>query len=233
MKELRDVEEFLRVVQWPVRDLGLYREALTHSSYAYEAQDIRNNERLEYLGDAVLELVISEYFFNAFPGYPEGKLTLLRHRMVNEKSLASIARGLQLGSYLRLGRGEAASGGADKPSLLADALEALAGALFLDLGYIVAKDLILDVFASAIRAVEEGILPLTDFKSLLQERCQSINGQPPVYEIVQEIGPPHAKIFEAVVKIGDKIVGRGEGKSKKEAEQVSAQGAWEFLNSNS
>ena len=225
----REVEELLRMVEWPAENIALYREALTHSSYAYEIQGVNSNERLEYLGDAVLELVISEYFYKSFPDYPEGKLTLLRHRMVNEKSLASIAKHLQLGLYLRLGKGEVLSGGAGKPSLLADALEALAGALFLDLGYVRAKDHLLALFTPVLKAIEEGHLPLIDHKTLLQEKCQSVFGKAPVYEIVCEFGPPHERTFEAVVKIEDRAVGRGVGKSKKEAEQSSAKDAWANL----
>jgi len=222
----REIEEFLKTVEWPVQNFNLYREALTHSSYAYETQDLKNNERLEFLGDAVLELVISEYFFQAFPEYPEGKLTLMCHRVVNEKSLASIARSINLGSYLKLGKGEIFSGGYDKPSLLADALEALAGALFLDHGYSKAKELIIALFTPVLKAVEDGILPLTDYKTILQEKCQSVFGKTPVYEIVCEFGPPHDKTFEAIVKIEDKVVGKGTGKSKKEAEQAAANDAW-------
>lgn len=222
----KEIEDFLKAVEWPVQNYDLYREALTHSSYAYETQDIKNNERLEYLGDAVLELVISEYFFKAFPDYSEGKLTLMRHRVVNEKSLASIARDLKLGSYLKLGKGEILSGGSDKPSLLADALEALVGALFLDHGYSKAKKFILDLFSPVLKAVEEGILPLTDYKTIFQEKCQSTFGKTPVYEIVCEFGPPHDRTFDAVVKMEDKVVGMGTGKSKKEAEQSAASDAW-------
>ncbi len=228
----KEIEDFLKTVGWPVQNLTLYREALTHSSYAYETQDVKNNERLEYLGDAVLELVVSEYFFKAFPDYPEGKLTLMRHRVVNEKSLASVARDLKLGSHLKLGKGEVLSGGSEKSSLLSDVLEALLGALFLDHGYNKARELITSLFAPVLKAVEEGILPLTDFKTIFQEKCQSDLSKTPVYEIVQEYGPPHDRTFDAIVRIEDKVVGRGTGKSKKEAEQAAANDAWENFGAN-
>lgn len=227
-----EIEGFLTALEWPVQNYNLYREALTHSSYAYEAQDSKNNERLEFLGDAVLELVISEYFFKSFPGYPEGKLTLMCHQVVNEKSLALVARGLKLGSYLKLGKGEVLSGGSEKPSLLADALEALVGALFLDHGYSKAKELIIKLFTPVLIAVKEGILPLTDYKTILQEKCQSIFGKTPVYEIVREFGPPHDRTFEAVVKMENEVVGKGAGKSKKEAEQAAANDAWANFSEN-
>jgi ribonuclease-3 len=228
----KELEDFLKTVEWPVQNFDLYREALTHSSYAYETQDTKNNERLEYLGDAVLELVISEYFFKAFPGYPEGKLTLMRHQIVNEKSLATVARGLKLGSYLKLGKGEILSGGPEKASLLADVLEALVGALFLDHGYTKAKELIIAIFTPILKAVEGGALPLTDFKTVFQEKCQSALGKTPAYEIVRESGPPHDRTFDAIVKIGDKVAGRGTGKSKKEAEQSAANDAWKNFSEN-
>ncbi len=217
-------------LQWPVQNEALYQEALTHSSYAYETEGLRSNERLEFLGDAVLELVISEYFFKAFPGHPEGKLTLMRHNVVNEKCLAQIAQSINLGLYLKLGKGELLSGGSEKMSVLADALEALIGALFLDLNYLMASSLIIELFKPVLEAVERGDIPLLDYKTMLQESCQSRLGKHPVYQITAEFGPPHDRTFEAVVKLENKEIGRGGGKSKKEAEQSAAKAAWESLN---
>ncbi len=184
---------------------------------------------MEYLGDAVLELVISEYFFKAFPDYPEGKLTLMRHNIVNEKSLFQIAQSMDLGSYIKLGRGESLSGGSSKPSLLADALEALIGALFMDVGYDRARDLVLELFKPFLEAVEQGDVPLLDYKTMLQEKYQSGQGILPVYRIIAEYGPPHDKSFEALVEVDHKEIGRGRGKSKKEAEQSAAKSAWNSL----
>jgi ribonuclease-3 len=220
----------LEHLQWPVQNEALYQEALTHSSYAYETEGLRSNERLEFLGDAVLELVISEYFFKAFPGHPEGKLTLMRHNVVNEKCLAQIAQSINLGLYLKLGKGELLSGGSEKMSVLADALEALIGALFLDLNYLMASSLIIELFKPVLEAVERGDIPLLDYKTMLQESCQSRLGKHPVYQITAEFGPPHDRTFEAVVKLENKEIGRGGGKSKKEAEQSAAKAAWESLN---
>jgi ribonuclease-3 len=206
--------------------MELFRESLTHSSYANET-GLPSNERLEYLGDAVLELVISEYFFKAFPLHPEGKLTLMRHNTVNERSLAQIAYDINLGEYIKLGKGEFYGGGAEKPSLLASALEALVGALFLDQGYADAKPLLIALFKPLLEAIKQGEKPLLDYKTMLQEVCQSRLKKPPVYEITAEFGPSHDRGFKAVVKVENRVVGRGEGKSKKKAEQSAARAAWE------
>lgn len=219
----------MALLRWPAENKELFREALTHSSYAYET-GLHSNERLEFLGDAVLELAVSEYFFKAFPAHPEGKLTLMRHNVVNEKSLAQIARRIDLGAYLQLGKGESLSGGAEKPSLLAGALEALVGALFLDQGYVKAQPLIIALFEPILETIKQGEKPLLDYKTMLQEMCQSKFGRPPVYKITAEFGPSHARNFQAEVKIENRVVGRGEGKSKKEAEQLAAKAAWETQN---
>ena len=219
--------ELLRELAWPVNDIDLYEEALTHTSHAHEAGSPRHNERLEYLGDAVLELVISEYLFKSCPDYPEGKLTQLRHGIVNEKSLAGLARQLSLGEYIKLGRGESTSGGAEKASLLADALEALIGALFLDKGYVQAGERVIALFKPMLDALEQGISPLTDYKTMLQEKCQSLFGKAPLYSITKEVGPQHNKTFEAAAEIDHMIIGLGTGKTKKEAEQAAAKAAWE------
>ena len=225
----KEAVELLEILGWPVQNDALYQEALTHSSYAYEQESLGSNERLEFLGDAVLELVISEYFFKAFLHDSEGKLSLMRHNVVNEKSLAQIAREINLGTYLKLGKGEMQSGGAEKSSVLADALEALIGALFLDLGYQAASSLIIALFKPILAAVERGDIPLLDYKTMLQETCQSRIGKNPVYRITAEFGPPHDKTFQAVVKLDNKVIGTGMGKSKKDAEQSAAQAAWESL----
>lgn len=224
-----NLSNFIEVLNWPVKNRQLYEEALTHSSYAYENSNERSNERLEFLGDAVLKLIISEYFFKTFPNYPEGKLTHLCHLVVNEVSLAQVAQNINLGSFLKLGKGEITSGGSKKPSLLADALEALIGALFLDLGYSEAKPIVLKLFHPLLEAVSEGNPPVLDFKTMLQEACQEKIGKPPVYFVINESGPSHDKIFEVGVKIDDKIIGRGKGKRKKDAEQSAAKAAWEYM----
>ena len=221
--------ELLQELQWPVQNMALYEEALTHTSYAHEAGNHRHNERLEFLGDAVLELVISEYLFKSFSTYPEGKLTQMRHNVVNEKSLAALARQLKLGIYIRLGKGEMISGGAEKPSLLADALEALIGALFLDLKYEQASSRLIELFQPMLLAIEKGLFPMEDFKSMLQEKCQFRMGKTPTYTIVGEVGLQHDKTFEAVVALDGLVIGSGSGKTKKEAEQAAAKTAWEQM----
>ena len=223
----KETLELLEILGWPIQNEALYQEALTHSSYAYE-QESQAAMSVWNFGDAVLELVISEYF-KAFPHDSEGKLSLMRHNVVNEKSLAQIAREINLGTYLKLGKGEMQSGGADKSSVLADALEALIGALFLDLGYRAASSLIITLFKPILEAVERGDIPLLDYKTMLQETCQSRIGKNPVYQITAEFGPPHDKTFQAVVKLENKVIGTGMGKSKKDAEQSAAQAAWESL----
>ncbi len=229
MSAYKDTAELVGRIRWPVKNMALYEEALTHSSYAYESAHLSSNERLEFLGDAVLELVISEYFFRNFPGFPEGRLTLMRHNIVNEKTLFQIAQGMDLGSYIKLGKGELLTGGASKPSLLADALEALIGALFMDVGYNEAGPRVLELFKPFLDAVEQGDIPLLDYKTLLQERCQSGRGALPEYHIVAEHGPSHDKTFEALVRVENKKIGLGRGKTKKEAEQAAARCACEFL----
>ncbi len=217
-----DIAKLLQKLHWPARDHALYEEALTHSSYAHEAGLVHNNERLEFLGDAVLELVVSEYLFQRFPAYPEGKLTQIRHRIVNEQALAEMARELNLGTFMKLGKGELSSGGSKKNSLLADALEALFGALFIDLGYLKTRELLVQLLGKALDEVTQEAYPLSDHKTALQELCQSHLGQAPAYRIAAVEGPPHERVFEAEVILNNRVVGRGKGKSKKEAEQAAA-----------
>ncbi|NMB41596.1 MAG: ribonuclease III [Firmicutes bacterium] len=225
----KNTAKLLKFLSWPVQNEELYQEALTHSSYAYEIEGLCSNERLEFLGDAALELIMSAYFFEMFPDASEGRLTLMRHNVVNEKTLAKIARDINLGMYIKLGKGEFLSGGAEKASVLADALEALIGALFLDQGYQASVPLVIDLFKPVLKAVKQGNFPLMDYKTMLQEICQSKGSKPPVYQITAEYGPPHDKAFEAVVKLDSKIKGVGTGKSKKEAEQSAAKAAWELI----
>jgi ribonuclease-3 len=223
------ITELLKLLDWPVQNLDLYEQALTHSSYAHETGNVQSNERLEFLGDAVLGLVVSEHLFRAFPQFSEGKLTLMLHNLVNEQALAKLARGLNLGAYIRFGKGELAGKGFKKQSLLADALEALLGALFLDLGYSLAAPLVLNLFQPLLTELKKEDFLFIDYKTLLQERCQLQGEEIPVYEIVSEYGPPHARTFAAVVKVAGKIMGRGRGKSKKEAEKAAAKEACQIF----
>lgn len=223
------VREFLDFLGWRVRDAALYEQALTHSSYAHEkGRNRRHNERLEFLGDAVLELIISDYLFVNFPSLPEGKLTKLRADLVCESSLAHLAFALNLSDKLRLGRGELLSGGYSRPSLLSDALEALIGAAYLDQGLETCRRQVCDLYGSILNDLEQGVLR-HDYKTLLQEYSQSRYAVTPVYRIIAESGPDHEKEFEASVALQSEKVGRGRGRSKKEAEQAAARDAWSKL----
>jgi len=220
------VKFFLDSVGWEIDNPSLYEQALTHSSFAHEKGHRRiNNERLEFLGDAVLELIISDYLYETYPYFPEGKLTRLRADLVCEASLARLAFGLNLSEYLRLGKGELMGGGATRPSLLGDAVEALIGALYLDIGLEKCKQHVLDLYNPIMKDLQEGILR-RDYKTLLQEFSQARYAVTPSYRIIDARGPDHDKEFEAEVVLTGEAVGCGRGRSKKEAEQAAAKEAW-------
>ncbi len=197
--------------------------ALTHRSWAFEQGGQPTNERLEFLGDAVLGLVVTDEIYSSHPDEQEGRLAKLRAAAVRAESLAQVARGLSLGRYIRLGRGEAASGGADKDSILADALEAVIGAVYVDQGFATAYDLVERLFAERLIEVAASHAAL-DFKTSLQELAAARFEVLPRYEVT-DTGPDHAKTFTATVAIDGTIAGRGEGRSKKEAEQRAAREA--------
>lgn len=226
MKFPERLQHFLKTVGWRVKEPKIFEQALTHSSYAHERGYHNNhNERLEFLGDAVLELIISDYLYHHYPQLSEGKLTRLRADLVCETSLFQLASNIELGLYLRLGKGEEAGGGAGRPSLLADAVEALIGALFLDLGLEQCRFYVLDLYQPILQDLQEGVLR-QDYKTLLQEFAQARYAITPEYRVIRESGPDHDKIFESAVILGSRIAGRGEGRSKKEAEQAAAKEAW-------
>lgn len=200
-------------------------EALTHPSLGYETQRSQaDNQRLEFLGDAVLQLALSEMLFRQFSQSDEGVLTKIRAQLVSAKALAAVARRLNLGGYLLMGRGEEASGGRERDSSLADVLEAIAGAIFLDGGMAAACAFADRLFQEALEQLES-IPAEQNPKGHLQELLQSAGDQPPTYSIVQESGPDHAKSFEATVNWQGSTLGRGLGKSKKEAETEAARSA--------
>lgn len=213
------LEERLRYV---FRDRALLDEALSHSSYANEhRQGAASNERLEFLGDSVLGFVSAEHLFLSFPDQPEGDLTRLRASLVCERSLYEAARELDLGRYLKLGRGEEAGGGRERPSILADAMEAVIAAVYLDGGMESARELIHRVLLDCGR----GDGDRKDYKTTLQERVQSRGGQTLSYHMLSESGPDHRKTFVFEVRLNGRSVGRGRGRSKKEAEQDAARDA--------
>ena len=210
-------------------DPELLERALTHTSYANENRVPDHNERFEFLGDAVLNLVISEYLMKACPDSTEGGLSRLRASVVSEPALAAIAREIGLGRFILLGRGEEQTGGRDKDSLLANCLEALIASVYLDAGMDAAGDFIIRFFEEAIKksCTVRGAL---DYKTELQELCQERLKQLPEYRVVSETGPDHQKQFTVELLVRGEAYGRGVGKSKKDAEQKAAKEALEKLN---
>lgn len=201
--------------------------ALTHRSYAYEFGGLPTNERLEFLGDSVLGLVVTEELYERFPDLDESRLSPLRSGVVNMRALASIARSLELGSALLIGKGEALTGGRDKNSILADAFEALVGAIYLDLGFEACRKVILNLMKDVIEdAITRG--SGIDGKTALQELVAASGWPAPEYRVT-ESGPDHDKSFEAVAIVNGSTFNSGRGKSKREAEQEAARLAYEEL----
>lgn len=210
-----------------VDDLRLLEQALVHRSWAFENGGVEPNERLEFLGDAVLALVVTDEIYHAHPDEQEGRLAKVRSAAVKTGSLADVARGLGLGRFVRLGRGEAASGGADKDSILADTLEAVLGAIYLDGGFATAYDVVERLFADRLTELA-GRGAALDYKTSLQELAAARFDSLPRYEVT-DTGPDHAKTFTATVTIDGTAHGAGEGRSKKEAEQRAAREAYRTL----
>jgi len=194
--------------------------ALTHRSWAYEHNNAATNERLEFLGDSVLGIVVTDVIFREYPSAPEGQLARLRAAVVNSKSLAEVARRLGVGAHIRLGRGEETTAGHDKPSILADTLEALIGAVYVNHGFDAARTFVRRIMSEHIAVAAELGAGL-DWKSSLQELVAQRGMSAPFYEIEAE-GPPHARQFSAVVVLDGQRYGSGQGTSKKEAEQQAA-----------
>ena len=208
-------------------DPDLAQRALTHRSYAYENGGLPTNERLEFLGDSVLGLVVTDTLFRTHPELPEGQLAKLRAAVVNMRALADVSRDLSLGNVVRLGRGEETTGGRDKSSILADTLEAVIGAVYIDQGLEVAADLVHRLFDPLIDEAATLGAGL-DWKTSLQELTATAALGVPEY-VVSETGPDHEKVFTAVVQVGGEAYGEGSGRSKKEAEQEAAATAWRHL----
>ncbi|MGI5203371.1 ribonuclease III [Spirillospora sp. CA-108201] len=205
----------------------LLERALTHRSYAYENGGLPTNERLEFLGDSVLGLVVTDTLFRGHPDLPEGQLAKLRAAVVNMRALAGVARGLGVGAHIRLGRGEEGTGGRDKASILADTLEALIGAVYLDRGLSEASALVHRLFDGLIKR-SAGLGAGLDWKTSLQELTAVEELGVPEYHVA-ESGPDHQKTFRASVRVGGQTYGSGEGRSKKEAEQHAAEAAWNAI----
>ena len=211
-------------IGYTFRDRTLLENALTHSSYANEHRDkgMPSNERLEFLGDSILGLVVADHLYRNRPDLPEGDLTRIRAALVCEGSLVEVAKSLDLGSYLKLGRGEESGGGRKRPYIQADAVEAMLAAVYLDGGIGQARKLIHNLILNQER---EKIANGRDFKTALQELVQRESGQVLSYRLVGESGPDHAKCFSMEVLLNGQPIGAGEGRSKKEAEQAAAKAA--------
>ena len=221
-----DIEELQKKLDYKFKDEGLLLRALSHSSYANENHSIGgSNERLEFLGDSVLGFITAENFFNNYKNFPEGELTKLRAAMVCEKSLAGFAREIELGKYLMLGKGEMIMGGRERPSLQADAFEAVIAAIYLDGGMDCARKFVLKYIDEAIKRHQS----VKDYKTILQEVVQRNPGEIVEYVLVGETGPDHDKRFEVEVQLNSNVVGKGVGKSKKRAEQEAAREALELM----
>lgn len=221
LNALNDLQEKLQV---HFNNIELLKNALIHRSYLNEISDKNNmahNERLEYLGDAVLELIVTEFLFHTYPDFKEGELTSFRAATVRTSSLAETAQLLHLGDFLYLSKGEERTGGRERPYILANTFEALLGAIFLDQGLESAKDFLKRVLIPKIADIVTNRLDI-DSKSRFQELAQEHFGITPVYELISEKGPDHAKEFIMAVKIGSKIFGQGRGHNKQEAESSAA-----------
>jgi len=222
------IKDLETAIGYQFRNITLLQNALTHSSYANERwhNSLLSNERLEFLGDSILGMVVAEYLYRNFPDRPEGELTRMRADMVCETSLAAIAGRLELGKHLMLGHGEERFGGRSRASILADAVESVIAAAFLDGGMAAAEGIITRFVLCDVPVTK---LHNTDYKTALQELVQQKKNQNLCYRMVGESGPDHDKVFTAQVLLNDKVVGEGTGSSKKRAEQDAARAALEEL----
>ena len=227
----KTLEELQQKLGYYFQNTDLLKKSLTHKSYVNEKQikGIKHNERLEFFGDSALNLILSDYLFHKMPDCSEGDLTKIRAGMVNETSLSNIARELDLGKHLFLGKGEESSGGRKKNSLLANALEALIAALYIDSGYEQTYTVMIRILEDKIQHYNDG-KGMIDFKSELQELVQNRQYPLPDYRHIQETGPDHEKKFHVELHINGEVSGYGEGRSKKEAEQIAASEALKKMN---
>ena len=227
------LEEFCQAINVGFKDRYLLNLSLTHSSYAYETGRKMNegNERLEFLGDVALSLAVSEYLFNLYPDRAEGELAKIRATVVSKPALAKRARIINLGDYILLGKGEEVTGGRERDSILADAFEAVIGAIYLDSGLKGASQFVLSQLKEEIELIEHGE-HIKDYKTALQETTQNMFKTLPDYEVSKIEGPDHDRTFEVKTFIHSKLYGAGSGKSKKEAQQKAAKKTLEKLRKN-
>lgn len=228
MMQKNRFDDFEKEIGYVFNDKGLLKEALTHSSYIREHKDenVSSNERLEFLGDAYLDAIAGEELFKRLPGADEGRLTKLRAAVVCEKTLAVVGARFRIGEYMDMGNGESKNGGRYRSSIMADAIEALIGAIYLDGGYEKAHEFVLGISEEALQDAMAGRL-LKDYKSALQEKIQSEGSHRIEYKVDREEGPDHDKYFYVSVYLDGEVKGHGEGKTKKEAEQSAAKEALE------
>ncbi len=225
------IKDLETAIGYRFQNITLLQNALAHSSYANERwhDSLKSNERLEFLGDSILGMVVAEYLYRQYPNRPEGELSRMRADMVCETSLAKIAERLDLGKHMLLGNGEEQGGGRSRPSILADAVESVIAASFLDGGMEAAKSII---YQFVLCNVPETKLQNADYKTMLQEKVQRKKNQSLSYQLVEESGPDHDKQFVVAVSLNGEIVGTGTGSSKKRAEQDAARVAIGKLYSN-
>ena len=227
MSEYRDIEKLCEKLDYSFRDPSLIEAALRHSSYVNErrGEDLADNERLEFLGDAVLDLAVSHILMDRYGRAKEGSLSKYRAAVVDEKGLFNVAIDLGLGDYILLGKGEEQTHGREKASILANTMEALLGALYLDAGFARTKEIIDGLFLPLISSIDTNRRS-GDFKSLLQEYTQEIDKTRPEYLLMDENGPAHDKTFRVAIRLNGAVISEGDGKSKKEAEQKAAREAY-------
>lgn len=226
---LQNLHKLEDEIGYNFKDINLLMQSLTHKSSILGSDDYSKcNERMEFLGDSVLELIISSFLYKQFPLYTEGQLSKLKAVIVSQSVLASCSRELGLGEYLRFGQGEIATGGKEKSSNLANALEALIAALYLDGGFFEAEKFIIRIFKDKIYELDRDEMK-RDYKTALQEYWQAITQKSPVYTVVSQSGPDHNKRFEIEVRLSGESYGRGIGRNKKEAEQRAAEKALEII----
>jgi ribonuclease-3 len=237
-----DMSSSFEFANYQFKNPEILTEALTHKSFAYEGVKLPankveaklvHNEKLEFLGDAVLDLVLSEYLMEVFPQAEEGDLSKMRAHLVNETGLALQAERLGLSQHLRLGKGEAQSGGAQKPRLLASGFEALVGALFREAGFNETVKIVRGIFSEQVQELQVKPEFDQDYKSQLQELVQGIARKTPIYELQSQLGPAHDRVFEVRVMVGDLVLASGHGKTKKSAEQKAAELGLQFYRQNS
>lgn len=227
------LDKLEKSIQVEFKNKEILKRALIHRSFLNEAREknLSSNERLEFLGDAILEFWVSNKIYLKFPDYPEGKLTFVRTHLVRTETLAGLAKKINLGSYLFMSKGEEQGGGRENQVLLANAFEALIGAIFIDQGFEKVAEFLENQFSDLLSSITSPEA-LKDSKSLLQEKVQAKGHSSPVYRLISSCGPDHLKVFTMGVYVDDKLLAEGTDKSKQQAEEVAAQKALEILGKN-